>query len=190
LSNIYEQCQHEKTVSRSKPQAVASANLKAVPVAAKRAVAGVVSLVEFTAKAPRRGMRYEIFGSLDPATVREKIVQRQIGMNLVVRVVHDAIGLDAKEMATIFDVKASTIEKRAAEAKPLEKATHGDRAWRLARIYDFAVEMIGDPDKAARWLRAPNRFMQGRTPIEMLETEVSTQAVEQSLAAIGYGQVG
>lgn len=156
----------------------------------KGPAAGVVSTVEFTAKAPKRGMRYEIFGSLDPATVREKIVQKQIGMNLVIRVVHDAIGLDAKGIATIIDVKASTLEKRAAEAKKLEKATQGDRAWRLARIYDFAVEVIGDPSKAARWLRAPNRFMKGRTPIEMLETEVGTQAVEQSLAAIGYGQVG
>jgi putative toxin-antitoxin system antitoxin component (TIGR02293 family) len=135
-------------------------------------------------------MRYEIFGTLDPATVREKIVQKQIEMNLVLQVFHDAIGLDAKGIATIIDVKASTIVKRAAEAKSLEKATQGDRTWRLARIYDFAVEMIGDANKAARWLRAPNRFMTGRTPLEMLETEVGTQAVEQSLAAIGYGQVG
>jgi putative toxin-antitoxin system antitoxin component (TIGR02293 family) len=93
-------------------------------------------------------------------------------------------------MSMIIDVTPRTIEKRAAEAKPLERAAQADRTWRLARIYDFAIDMIGDPNKVARWLRAPNRFLKGRTPIEMLETEVGTQAVEQSLAAIGYGQVG
>jgi uncharacterized protein (DUF2384 family) len=94
-------------------------------------------------------MRYEIFGSLDPATVREKIVQKKIGMNTVVKAVHDAIGLDAKGISMIIDVTPRTIEKRAAEAKPLERAAQADRAWRLARIYDFAVDMIGDPNKVA-----------------------------------------
>lgn len=135
-------------------------------------------------------MRYEIFGSLDLPTIREKIVLKQIGMKLLVQVVHDAIGLDAQGIAAIIDVTPRTIAKPAARTKTLEKTAQGDRAWRLARIYDFAVDMIGDPNKAARWLRSPNRFLNGRTPIEMLETEIGTQAVEQSLAAIGYGQVG
>jgi putative toxin-antitoxin system antitoxin component (TIGR02293 family) len=65
-----------------------------------------------------------------------------------------------------------------------------DSAERIARVSAEAIELIGDAAKAAHWLRTPNRYLGGKTPSEMLETETGTQAVEQSLYAIACGGVG
>jgi len=50
--------------------------------------------------------------------------------------------------------------------------------------------MIGDSEKAERWLRAPHRFLRNKTPLAMIETDAGVRAVEQSLYAIAYGGVG
>ena len=67
--------------------------------------------------------------------------------------------------------------------------TESDRAYRLARIADLATATIGDDEKAARWLVSASAYLGQRTPLEMLDTELSTTYVEQSLAAIAYGGV-
>jgi putative toxin-antitoxin system antitoxin component (TIGR02293 family) len=62
-----------------------------------------------------------------------------------------------------------------------------DRAVRLARTVAFAEEMIGDPDKAASWLRAPNRALSGSRPIELLDTDAGAKKVRNVLGRIAYG---
>ena len=82
-----------------------------------------------------------------------------------------------------------TVERRIAKAEPLDVG-QADRAYRLARIFDLAVDLIGDRSKATRWLRTPHRYLGDKTPLAMLETEIGTESVEQSLHTIAYGGVG
>src|SRR6202046_2954175 len=51
-------------------------------------------------------------------------------------------------------------------------AAESDRTVRLARVYATAVEMIGNADKAAQWLRTPNRALGGAVPIDQLDTDL------------------
>jgi putative toxin-antitoxin system antitoxin component (TIGR02293 family) len=55
------------------------------------------------------------------------------------------------------------------------------------RIADLATELIGDADKAKSWLQTPSTYLGAETPIGMLDTEVGTELVVESLYAIAYG---
>jgi putative toxin-antitoxin system antitoxin component (TIGR02293 family) len=66
-------------------------------------------------------------------------------------------------------------------------ATESDRTVRLARVYAHAVEMIGEEDKAVRWLQTPNRALGGERPIEQVDTDVGAREVEDILGRIAYG---
>jgi putative toxin-antitoxin system antitoxin component (TIGR02293 family) len=62
-----------------------------------------------------------------------------------------------------------------------------DRLARLARIMAHAEEVFGDKEKAHTWLRRPNRAMEGRLPLDLLETETGGRIVETILGRIQHG---
>jgi putative toxin-antitoxin system antitoxin component (TIGR02293 family) len=62
-----------------------------------------------------------------------------------------------------------------------------DRLARLARIMAYAEEVFGDREKAHTWLRRPNRAMEGRLPLDLLETETGGRIVETILGRIQHG---
>jgi len=66
-------------------------------------------------------------------------------------------------------------------------AAESDRTVRLARVYAHAVEMIGDNQKAVKWLRTPNRALGGDRPLDQLDTDLGARAVEDILGRIAYG---
>lgn len=64
---------------------------------------------------------------------------------------------------------------------------HRHPSVRSARIAALACEVLGDPEKAARWLRQPNRALAGRAPLSLLDTELGAREVEAVLRRIEYG---
>lgn len=96
--------------------------------------------------------------------------------------------LTIDDVAKVLGVAPRTITRKE-QAKSSLSLTEADRAYRLARVADLAVEMIGDHDKAKTWLQRPTTYLGGKTPIEMLETEIGTDLVMESLYAIAYGGI-
>lgn len=66
-------------------------------------------------------------------------------------------------------------------------AEESDRLTRAVRVATRAEEAIGNAEKAARWLRKPNRALFGKRPLDLLESDVGTRIVEQVLGRIEYG---
>lgn len=62
-----------------------------------------------------------------------------------------------------------------------------DRLARVVRVVASTEEAIGDGDKARRWLRKPNRALQGRRPLDLLASDVGARLVEQELGRIEHG---
>ena len=62
-----------------------------------------------------------------------------------------------------------------------------DRLTRVIRVVASAEEAIGDGTKARRWLRKPNRALQGRRPLDLLASDVGARLVEQVLGRIEHG---
>lgn len=66
-------------------------------------------------------------------------------------------------------------------------AAESDRTVRLARVYATAIDRIGNAEKAAQWLRTPNRALGGSIPIDQLDTDLGVKEVENILGRIAYG---
>ena len=62
-----------------------------------------------------------------------------------------------------------------------------DRLTRVVRVVASAEEAIGDGAKSRRWLRKPNRALQGRRPLDLLASDVGARLVEQLLGRIEHG---
>jgi putative toxin-antitoxin system antitoxin component (TIGR02293 family) len=62
-----------------------------------------------------------------------------------------------------------------------------DRLARVVRILTRAEEVFADPEKASRWMRKPNRALEGRRPLDLLESDTGSRAVEKILLRIEHG---
>ena len=62
-----------------------------------------------------------------------------------------------------------------------------DRLLRLGRLARLAEEVLGSSDKAARWLRRPNRALGGDIPLDRLDTDPGARDVEALLLRIAHG---
>lgn len=79
-----------------------------------------------------------------------------------------------------------TLAHRLAKHQHLSKE-ESDRAVRVARITSMAEQVFGEPARAWQWLRKPKNFLAGKSPIEMLATEVGARIVEEVIFRIDYG---
>ena len=57
----------------------------------------------------------------------------------------------------------------------------------MVRVADCAEEALGNREKAARWLRKPNRSIQGKRPIDLLQSDIGARMVERALGRIQHG---
>jgi len=76
--------------------------------------------------------------------------------------------------------------RRGLPLKALDAAA-SDRLARVQRILDLATHVLGERDKAARWLTSKSRALQGDVPLQMLDTDLGAQRVQQELREIEFG---
>ena len=79
-----------------------------------------------------------------------------------------------------------TFDRRLAAGQPLT-VTESDRLLRATRTVVRAIEALGSADKAATWLRTPNRALRGMVPLALLETDIGARMVEQLLGRLEHG---
>ena len=96
-------------------------------------------------------------------------------------------GLSLKELAASLDLAPRSLQRRRKEGRLARYES--DRVYRLARIIALARIYLGDPEAAVRWLKRPNRALDGQAPLEMIDTEPGVRAVERVLGRIAYGGI-
>ena len=96
-----------------------------------------------------------------------------------------ASGIPLKDLYNVV-IPARTLKHRRERREPLS-LDESDKLARLVRVFDHTVKVFGDPDRARDWLNKPKKRFGGRTPIEMLRTEVGARMVEELLVQIDYG---
>lgn len=104
-----------------------------------------------------------------------------------VEVVMTKFGLARDETATVLRLPQRTLARRKKERRL--RADESDRLLRLARIGAQAAEVLGSEEKAARWLRRPNRALENRVPLELLDSDIGARQVEDVLGRIEHGVV-
>lgn len=94
-------------------------------------------------------------------------------------------GIDSAEMGRVLDLPSRTVARRKQERR--FKPEESDRLVRLGRVGALAEQVLGDADKATRWLHEPNRALGSDAPLDVLDTEVGARQVEDILTRAAHG---
>jgi putative toxin-antitoxin system antitoxin component (TIGR02293 family) len=57
----------------------------------------------------------------------------------------------------------------------------------ITNIFNYAVEVFGDPSLAREWMNSPLIALGGKTPLEFLATKEGAREVEALLGRIEHG---
>ena len=78
-----------------------------------------------------------------------------------------------------------TLQRREATGQSLS-TEEADKVVRVARVFARAGQVFAN-GYASSWLREPKETLGDRIPLQLLETELGAQAVEEQLIAIDHG---
>lgn len=101
--------------------------------------------------------------------------------------IRERLHLSLREAAIVLHVPLRTLARRR-HGRKLD-ADESDRLYRLARIAAQAVAVMGTEEKAATWLRRPNRALNGEVPLGLLDTDLGARQIEDVLGRIAHGVV-
>jgi putative toxin-antitoxin system antitoxin component (TIGR02293 family) len=96
------------------------------------------------------------------------------------------LDLRQAEISEKIGIPQRTLTRRITQHSRLTPA-ESDRTVRLAQVYANAAETLGSGDKAAAWLKTPNRALRGGRPLDQLDTDPGVREVEDVLGRISYG---
>ncbi|HET7876142.1 MAG TPA: antitoxin Xre/MbcA/ParS toxin-binding domain-containing protein [Methylomirabilota bacterium] len=88
-------------------------------------------------------------------------------------------------LVRVLHLPRRTLARRKKERRL--RADESDRLLRLGRVAALAEEVLGDKEKASRWLQKPNRALGGIAPLDLLDTDLGAQEVEATLTRIEHG---
>lgn len=83
-------------------------------------------------------------------------------------------------------VPTRTLARRRKEGRL--DSNESDKLVRIARIVELARETMSE-EKAALWMRRPNRALKNKVPLELCRTEAGARLVEAVLGRISYGGI-
>ncbi len=89
-------------------------------------------------------------------------------------------------VAQILGVTARTLQRRRKERAALSR-DEASRAWTFAGLLAQATDVFGDQAAAEAWFRTPARGLDGRRPLDLLDTSAGTELVEAHLGQMEYG---
>ncbi len=101
--------------------------------------------------------------------------------------VRERLRLSVAETASVLHMPPRTLARRR-QTRKLD-GDESDRLYRIARVAAQAFVVFGAEDKAATWLRRPNRALNGELPIDLLDTDVGARQIEDILGRIEHGGV-
>lgn len=93
--------------------------------------------------------------------------------------------LSLEELSEVLDISPRTLHRRRDENRL--KRHESDRVFRLARVLTHAVDVFGSTEKAARWFKRPHPVLDDMKPLEVFDTDLGTQLVDDLLTRIDYG---
>ena len=133
------------------------------------------------------GARHPAAHAAAKSALRKRIAEVRDGLPLAeLDRTAELLGIDRAQLASILDTSLRTLQRKA-EAEGRLGPAASDRLARIKRIHELATHVLGERDKASRWLTAPSRGLGGEVPLQMLDTDIGTQRVQQELREIEYG---
>lgn len=125
-----------------------------------------------------------VLGHLNKAEdLREAV---RAGLPLVaLRSLQESLQLSREGLSRMLSMPERTLARRQKQTRLT--ADESDRLMRAARVMAHAIQVLGARDKAAHWLRTPNRALDGAAPLSLLDTDIGAQQVSEILGRIEHG---
>lgn len=95
------------------------------------------------------------------------------------------LGVTDKEMARLLNQSVATLHRQV-RASHLDAPT-SERLLLLTRLATYGEAVFQDKGKFTRWLRRPLRLLDDRSPLDLLDSSIGVQLVEDILGRIEYG---
>jgi putative toxin-antitoxin system antitoxin component (TIGR02293 family) len=95
------------------------------------------------------------------------------------------LDISEKALAKTLNIAISTLARRKKSGRMTYEES--ERIYRIARLYDRAVDVFGDKKMGCKWLKEPAWALGDIPPLEFAETELGAQEVEDLLGRIEHG---
>jgi putative toxin-antitoxin system antitoxin component (TIGR02293 family) len=96
-----------------------------------------------------------------------------------------AMDIPAKTLSSVANIASRTLSRRKKEGRL--QTDESERLFRIAALYDRAVEVLGDGERARAWFKGPKKALGGKTPLQYADTEPGAREVENLLGRLEYG---
>ncbi len=91
------------------------------------------------------------------------------------------------QLAELIGVPPRSYHRHKGSGEALKPA-QADSALRIARVVREAIRVFDDTGKALRWIKAPNPIL-GAAPLELIGSDAGSQAVQDELMRIHWGDL-
>ncbi len=95
------------------------------------------------------------------------------------------LALPEKELSKTLNIALSTLARRKKSGQL--SFEESERVFRLARLFDKAIEVFKDSDMARKWLKEPSWALGDLAPLHYADTELGAKEVEDLLGRIEHG---
>ena len=95
------------------------------------------------------------------------------------------LDISEKSLSLTVRIAKRTLTRRKQEGR--FKADESERVFRIAKLYDKAVDVFENANLARKWFREPARALGGKTPLDYADTEPGAQEVHDLLGRIEHG---
>jgi len=89
------------------------------------------------------------------------------------------------ELAVALGIPERTLARR--KKAGMLNSEESAKLVRLARVVGRARETFEDLDIALDWLKSPNAALAGATPLSLLDTDIGTESVTDTLGRVEHG---
>jgi putative toxin-antitoxin system antitoxin component (TIGR02293 family) len=95
------------------------------------------------------------------------------------------LDISEKALAKTLNIAISTLARRKNSGRMTFEES--ERIYRIARLYDRAVDVFGDKEMGRKWLKEPAWALGDVSPLEFADTELGAQEVDDLLGRIEHG---
>jgi putative toxin-antitoxin system antitoxin component (TIGR02293 family) len=137
---------------------------------------------------PSRGERGASLG-LSASNSAELIQQVERGFSFkTLHTLESRSGLPGAALAGLVGIPERTLARRRSKGRFTPEES--ERLLRLGTVFEQAVELFeGDNAAALRWLTAPRKALEGKTPLAYARTELGAREVEDLMGRLEHGVV-
>jgi putative toxin-antitoxin system antitoxin component (TIGR02293 family) len=94
--------------------------------------------------------------------------------------------LNETDLTNALGISARTLRRQREAPKKAMPADLASKTWLFAETLTKATEVFGSREKAEEWMNRPAMGLDGRRPIEMLQTAQGTEIVTDFLTRLEY----